>query len=120
MDFSRKTSRSGVKSLAATLTCCVTCGKIYLDSFSSQLVCEDAETSVDFRGRLVHRHTPAGDWSLTSYLKLLHAGGMNWESIYWYVWSACAVFQKDGVVFSALEWQRYRCEAGVISVLAPV
>lgn len=119
MDFSRKSSRSGVKSLASTLTCCVTCGRIYLDAFGNQLVCIEAETAMDFRGRLVRRHSPSNDWSLTSYLKLLHAGGMNWESIYWYVWAACAVFSKGGAVFSANECSRYLCEADVVMINAP-
>ena len=119
MDFSRKTSRTGVKSLASTLTCCITCGRIFLEAFGSQLVCQETEASIDFRGRLVRRHSPAVDWSLTSYLKMLHAGGMNWESIYWYVWAACAVFAKDNVMFSANECARYTCEADVITVMAP-
>jgi hypothetical protein len=85
IDFSRKTSRTGVKSLASTLTCCVTCGRIYLDAFGAQLVCPEAETSIDFRGRLVRRHSPASDWSLTAYLKLLHAGGKIYK-IYAYMY----------------------------------
>lgn len=119
MDFSRKTSRLGLKSIASSLTCCMICGKIYLDNFNTQLLCTNAEISIDYRGRLVRRHTPASDWSLTSYLKLLHSGGMNWESIYWYVWSACAIFSIDDIVFSALEVTRYSCEVDCIVIKQP-
>ena len=42
------------------------------------------------------RHAPTTGWSLTSYLKVLHSGGMTWEAIYWHVWSACVVMRPTG------------------------
>ncbi len=116
MDFSRKTSRSGVKALAATLTACTLCGKMFLEGFGHVLTCNTAEVAVNFRGQLARRHTAAVDWSLTSYLKLLHAGGMSWESIYWFVWSSCVVIAKDGVYFSVNEYSRYKIDDDAILI----
>jgi len=66
---------------------------------------------VDFRGKLVRRHQAIIGWSLTAYLKALHAGGMSWEAIYWHVWGACVVLQADDAMISALESDRYQVEA---------
>jgi len=66
---------------------------------------------VDFRGKLVRRHQAVLGWSLTAYLKALHAGGMPWEAIYWHVWAACVVFQVDDVMISALDADRYVIES---------
>jgi len=108
LDFSRKAgSRGGARSIAASLTCCQNCGFVYLEMYEKQLHCKKAKPFIDFRGRLVKRHLAIPTWSLTSYLKALHAGGMNWESIYWHVWAACQVLKIDDVVFSALETGRY-------------
>ena len=49
-------------------------------------------------------------WSLTSYLKSLHSGGMGWDAIYWHVWAACVVFRVENVMISALEVDRYTIE----------
>jgi hypothetical protein len=117
IDFSRKAPKGGGKALASTMTCCRKCGKIYLDMFVNEIVCSEASPAVDFRGRLARRHSPAADWSLTSYLKLLHSGGMTWEAIYWHVWSACAVMSKDGVFFNAQDTYRYTINAGGLSIM---
>ena len=59
-------------------------------------------------------------WSLTSYLKSLHAGGMSWEATYWHVWAACQVFQADTVTLSALEVDRYKVkEEGILISRGP-
>lgn len=51
---------------------------------------------IGFRGGLTRRHSPTTGWSLTTYLKVLHAGGMTWEAIYWHVWAACVIMRPVG------------------------
>ena len=111
LDFSRKSGGSKLtRSLASSLTCCQCCATVYLDSCVSSLVCRHASVAVDYRGRLVKRHCASPDWSLTSYLKALHGQGMNWEAIYWHVWSACVVFRVQDFMFCAAEVDRYIIE----------
>ena len=111
IDFSRKAgSKSGVRSIASFLTCCQHCGFVYLEHFDDTLVCKDAEAYVDFRGNLRYRHVSIASWSLTGYLKSLHAGGMTWEAIYWHVWAACQIFQVGDYSISALETDKYQIE----------
>ena len=52
-------------------------------------------------------HDSIRGWSLTAYLKALHAGGMSWEAIYWHAWAACVVLQVEDVYISALDGDRY-------------
>ena len=111
IDFSRKAgSKSGVRSIASFLTCCQHCGFVYLEHFDDTLVCMDAQPYIDFRGNLRYRHVSIANWSLTGYLKSLHAGGMTWEAIYWHVWAACQIFQVDECSISALETDKYKLE----------
>jgi hypothetical protein len=118
LDFSRKGSASKPSSvgnpsgrtIAASLTCCRYCGNVYLENYGTVLLCRKSIPSIDFRGRLASRHASIPNWSLTSYLKTLHAGGMGWEAIYWHVWAACIVLRVDDVVFSSLEVDRYNVE----------
>jgi hypothetical protein len=111
LDFSRKAgSRGGTRSIAASLTCCQHCGFVYLEMYERQLACKCAKPFIDFRGKLVKRHMAIPGWSLTAYLKSLHAGGMGWEAIYWHVWAACQVFQAGDIVLSALQTNRYSVE----------
>lgn len=56
---------------------------------------------------MVSRHSSIYGWSLTSYLKCLHSGGMGWDYIYWHVWAACIILKIEDVVISALEVDRY-------------
>lgn len=123
LDFSRKgsTARIGgvngapaptttTRTIAASLTCCRHCGLVYLDNYVSLLTCRASPPSIDFRGQLASRHAAIVGWSLTSYLKTLHSGGMGWDAIYWHVWAACVVFRVDNVMVSALEVDRYTVE----------
>lgn len=111
LDFSRKNlPRGGSRSIAASLTCCQYCGSVYLDSCVSTLACKLSRPALDFRGKLVRRHHAISSWSLTAYLKALHAGGMPWEVIYWHVWGACEVFQVGDITISALDIDRYSVE----------
>lgn len=111
LDFSRKSgTRSGLRTIAASLTCCRYCGFVYLDSCVASLACRTAPPVIDFRGRLARKHMAISGWSLTAYLKALHAGGMGWDAIYWHVWAACEVFQVADVMISALEVDRYTVE----------
>ncbi len=111
IDFSRKAgSKNGIRSIASYLTCCQHCGFVYLEHFDDTLVCKDAEAYVDFRGNLRYRHMSIASWSLTGYLKSLHAGGMTWEAIYWHVWAACQIFQIKDYSISALETDKYQIE----------
>ncbi len=121
LDFSRKGSTvkglsmgsatSGFnRTIAASLTCCRYCGWVYLENYVGNLICRKSSPSIDFRGRLVSRHAAIPNWSLTSYLKTLHAGGMGWDAIYWHVWAACIVLKVDDVIISALEVDRYNVE----------
>ena len=111
LDFSRKNNlKNGMRSIASSLTCCRHCGTVYLDNYISSLYCKASSLSIDFRGRLVRRHDAIANWSLTAYLKALHAGGMNWESIYWHVWASCVVLKADDIVISALQVDKYTIE----------
>lgn len=83
---------------------------MYLDHYVSMLSCRNSFPSIEFRGKLARRHSAIPSWSLTAYLKTLHAGGMSWESIYWHVWAACVVFRSSDVMFSALEVDKYTLE----------
>ena len=118
LDFSRKAgSKGGTRSIAASLTCCQHCGRVYLEMFEKKLSCTKSAPFVDFRGRLVRRHMAISGWSLTAYLKALHAGGMSWESIYWHVWATCQVFECGGFIFSALDTNLYKVdEKGILLV----
>ncbi len=111
LDFSRKNNlKTGMRSIASSLTCCRHCGMVYLDNYISSLYCKASSLSIDFRGKLVRRHDAIANWSLTAYLKALHAGGMNWESIYWHVWASCVVLKADDIVVSALQVDKYTIE----------
>eukprot|EP01033_Poteriospumella_lacustris_P017978 gene17978-12886_t len=121
LDFSRKgsaskssggggSSSSAPRTIAASLTCCRFCGWVYLENYSSFLTCRKSPPSIDHRGRLASRHSAIQGWSLTSYLKTLHSGGMGWDAIYWHVWAACIVLRVQDVVISALETDRYGVE----------
>lgn len=101
---------ASTRTIAASLTCCRHCGLAYLDNYVSLLTCRASPPTVDFRGQLASRHSAIVGWSLTSYLKTLHSGGMGWDAIYWHVWAACVVFRVDGVMISALEVDRYAVE----------
>ena len=80
IDFSRKAgSRTGIRSVATSLTCCQYCGCVYLESYDGLLACAEAQPFIDFRGKFSRRHLAMPTWSLTAYLKALHAGGMTWE-----------------------------------------
>jgi hypothetical protein len=83
---------------------------VYLDNYVSMLTCRASPPTVDFRGQLASRHSAIVGWSLTSYLKTLHSGGMGWDAIYWHVWAACVVFRVENVMISALEVDRYSVE----------
>jgi hypothetical protein len=108
LDFSRKSgTKGGSRTIAASLTCCRLCGFVYLDSYPSNLVCQAAAPIIDFRGRVTRRHMAVQGWSLTTYLKALHAGGMGWDSIYWHVWAACQIISVGDTMISALETWRY-------------
>ena len=89
---SSSSSGSG-RSIAASLTCCKYCGTVYLENYVTYLPCTEATPTITFRGSMVRRHSSIIRWSLTSYLKTLHSGGMNWEAIYWHVWAACTVMK---------------------------
>jgi hypothetical protein len=113
LDFSRKTgnrgSVKGTRTIASTLACCRYCGYVYLENYVCSLVCRspDAPSVIDYRGKWVRCHDTIRGWSLTAYLKALHAGGMSWETIYWHAWAACEVVQVDEVCISLLESDRY-------------
>ena len=111
LDFSRKSAaRGGPRTIAASLTCCRYCGRVFLDSWVTSLTCRKSPPAIDYRGNLARRHASIPNWSLTSYLKSLHAGGMGWDAIYWHVWAACEVFAAGDVLVSALEVDRYTVE----------
>lgn len=115
IDFSRKMgSKNGSRSIASRLTCCQHCGFVYLENFDDTLYCSQTKPYLDFRGKLCFRHLSISNWSLTGYLKALHAGGMTWEAIYWHVWAACQIFQVADISISALETDRYRIEEDCI------
>ena len=117
IDFSRKSGgRSGARTIAASLTCCRYCGHVFLENYITMLSCTNAPPTIDFRGRVIRRHYPITSWSLTSYLKALHAGSMAWDAIYWHVWAACIVFKVDDFMISALEVDRYVVEADAITI----
>lgn len=125
LDFSRKGSAAKAggahslhaaatatanRTIAASLTCCRFCGTVYLENYVNFLSCRASPPTIDFRGQLASRHAAIAGWSLTSYLKTLHSGGMGWDAIYWHVWAACIVFRVQSVVISALEVDRYTVE----------
>lgn len=116
LDFSRKGSSAKSttfitnRTIASSLTCCRYCGWVYLESYNTSLVCRQSQPSIDFRGRLTSRHAAIPSWSLTSYLKTLHSGGMGWDAIYWHVWAACIILRIDNLTISALEVDRYSIE----------
>ena len=66
---------AGVRSIASSLTCCQHCGFVYLENSDDTLVCTEAQPYIDFRGKMCYRHVSIPNWSLTGYLKALHAGG---------------------------------------------
>lgn len=110
LDFSRRggiRSSSGIyssnRAIAASLTCCKYCGTVYLDNYVSSLHCQLSKPIIGFRGDITRRHSPTTGWSLTTYLKILHAGGMNWEAIYWHVWAACVVMRPIGYSVTAID-----------------
>ena len=114
LDFSRKSNVRGganMKTIASSLTCCKYCGTVYLENYVASLTCLNSPPSIEFRGRLSRKHSAIPSWSLTSYLKALHAGGMTWEYIYWHVWSACVVFSVSNTIISARETDRYNIES---------
>lgn len=112
LDFSRKSNfRGGVRTIAASLTCCRYCGMVYLDRCVSMLLCRSSLPSIEYRGKLARRHSAIPSWSLTAYLKALHAGGMSWEAIYWHVWSSCVVFRVADLMLSAQEVDKYKIES---------
>jgi hypothetical protein len=129
LDFSRKGSASksvpsyafsstqSNRNIAASLTCCRYCGMVYLENYVSSLVCRKSPPSIDFRGRLASRHSSITGWSLTSYLKTLHAGGMGWDSIYWHVWAACIILRVGDITISALEVDRYSIESDGLLIM---
>jgi hypothetical protein len=104
------------RTIAASMTCCRHCGLVYLDNYVGFLACRASQPTVDFRGQLASRHSAILGWSLTSYLKTLHSGGMGWDAIYWHVWAACVVFRVENVMISALEVDRYTVEPDGLSI----
>lgn len=98
------------RTIAASLTCCKHCGTVFLENYVSSLNCRSSTPTIDYRGQLASRHSAIPGWSLTNYLKTLHAGGMGWDAIYWHVWAACIVFRVEKIFFSALEVDRYTIE----------
>lgn len=117
LDFSRKSGgKNGVRTIASALTCCRHCGNVYLDNYVSFLTCRRAPPTIDFRGQMTRQHYPLVAWSLTAYLKTLHAGNMAWEAIYWHVWAACVVFKVSNFMISALEVDRYTVEADALVI----
>ncbi len=101
---------STARTIAASLTCCRYCGSVYLENYGNFLLCRKSSPTIDYRGGLASRHAAIAGWSLTSYLKTLHSGGMGWDAIYWHVWAACIVLKVEDVVISALEVDRYTVE----------
>lgn len=103
-----------IKTIAASLTCCRNCSIVYLENYSGALHCNRALPTVDFRGNMTQQHCSIPGWSLTAYLKALHAGGMAWDAIYWHVWAACVVLKVPEavppVMISVLETDRYCIE----------
>lgn len=84
---------------------------MYLDNYVGYLNCRSSPPTINFRGQLASRHSSIAGWSLTSYLKTLHSGGMGWDMIYWHVWAACIVFRVENIMISALEVDRYTVES---------
>ena len=120
LDFSRKSgARGGVRTIAASLTCCRYCGMVYLDNWVSYLFCKSSPLAIDFRGKLTKRHSAIAGWSLTSYLKSLHVAGMNWDSIYWHVWASCQVFKVSDFMVSIIEIDRYAIESDGLLIHSP-
>eukprot|EP00605_Chrysophyceae_sp_TOSAG23-4_P001981 GSChrysophyteH1.ASY1.ANO1.2195.1 assembled CDS len=120
LDFSRKSgARGGVRTIAASLTCCRYCGTVYLDNWVSYLHCKLSPLAIDFRGKLTKRHSAIPSWSLTSYLKNLHISGMNWDSIYWHVWASCQVFRVSDFMISVIEVYRYTIEPDGLLIEVP-
>ena len=119
-------SNSGTftRSIATSLTCCEYCGVVYLENYVTLLTCKISPSTISYRGNICKRHSSITGWSLTSYLKTLHCGGMDWESIYWHVWAACIVLkppkgqiirignreENDDFVISGLDVDRYSFE----------
>ena len=120
LDFSRKSgARGGVRTIAASLTCCRYCGIVYLDNWVSYLHCNQSPLAIDYRGKLTKRHSAIPAWSLTTYLKSLHTSGMNWDCIYWHVWASCQVFRVSDFMVSMLEVDRFTIEADGLVFDAP-
>lgn len=120
LDFSRKSgARGGVRTIAASLTCCRYCGMVYLDNWVSMLNCKKSPLAIDFNGRLVKTHSSIPGWSLTAYLKSLHTAGMNWDAIYWHVWASCQVFQVSDFMISVIETDRYTIVPDGLLITAP-
>jgi len=120
LDFSRKSgARGGVRTIAASLTCCRYCGIVYLDNCVSFLHCNDSPLAIDYRGKLTKRHNAIPAWSLTTYLKNLHVSGMNWDCIYWHVWASCQVYKVSDFMVSAIEIDRYTVEPDGLYFSAP-
>lgn len=116
LDFSRK-GQKGTRSIATSLTCCQNCSVVFSDLFVNFLICKKGQPVVDFHGRLVRRHQPLPDWSLTSYLKALHTASMSWEAIYWHVYGICTVFRVNDITFSASDSFRYTLDSDGISII---
>lgn len=80
------------------------------------LSCRLSFPTIEFRGKLMRRHSSIPNWSLTSYLKLLHSGGMNWEHIYWHVWAACTVIKSHDIIISVSDVDRYTIDSDSIII----
>jgi hypothetical protein len=76
---------ASARTIAASLTCCRHCGLAYLDNYVGLLTCRASPPTVDFRGQLASRHSAIVGWSLTSYLKTLHSGGVHLRCRAWWV-----------------------------------
>jgi hypothetical protein len=55
--------------------------------------CSSAPTTVSYRGTAAQLHAPAEKWSLTAMVTALHARGMSWTDVHWYLWGLSRILQ---------------------------
>jgi hypothetical protein len=65
------------------LSKCSSCGKLYTASQREWMVCPRGKPYVDFRGKVLARHTPNAAWDVSKYLASLRQSKMSWRDMYW-------------------------------------
>jgi hypothetical protein len=123
------------RSALNALHCCKHCYTVYPGAAATAMHCSSAPTTVSFRGTAAQLHAPADKWSLTAMVTALHARGMSWTDVHWYLWGlsrvlqcsvCCAVFCAGEVRMPSIEllfvelvhFLRLQCSDGLAVAVA--